>query len=87
MMDKLLIIGSFGGLTWLLYLLSMTATPGKGWLRAAERICAGAVLCWLCHTLLQPFGLETAQSPLAALSAGYLGLPGAALVTALSLWP
>jgi len=87
MMDKLMVIGSFSGLTGMVYLLSMASQPHKGLLRLIERLCAGAALCWVMHAILQPFGIEAAQSPLAALSAGYLGLPGAALATALSLWP
>lgn len=63
----------------LVYCLCMHATPGKGLMHVLERVCVGMILCYLCQLVLRPFGIQVAQSPLAALSAGYLGLPGAAL--------
>ena len=87
MVDKLQVIAFFGAVAGGLYLLSLSSRPGKGWMRVTEKICAGAVICQLCGILGQSLGIQTAQSPLAALSAGFLGLPGAALCTALTLWP
>ena len=69
------------------YFLCMRATPGKGWLRVAERVCAGVILCYLCGLALSPLGIAVPQNPLSALSAGYLGLPGVALAAILAGMP
>ena len=87
MMDKLTILAGFSGGMWLMYLLTMRSTPGKGWLKWTERLCGGIILCFLCSLALYPFGIRIAQSPLTAASAGFFGLPGAALGTFLALWP
>ena len=87
MTDKLWLIAGSGGLIAAVYLFAIQTEPGKGLMRLIERVCLGAALCWLCHTLLKPLGVQIAQSPLAALSAGYLGLPGVALVSVLANWP
>ncbi|MBP3646685.1 MAG: pro-sigmaK processing inhibitor BofA family protein [Clostridia bacterium] len=87
MADKLYLIASMSSLTAAIYFLAMRTTPGRGIMRMIERVCMGAALCWLCHTLLSPLGFEIAQSPLAALSAGYLGLPGVALAAVIAHWP
>lgn len=87
MTDKLAVLAGFGGGMWLMYVLAMRSTPHRGWLRVAERLCAGAGVCLLCALALRPLGISIVQSPLAVLSAGYLGLPGAALAAFLTLWP
>ena len=87
MLDKLWLIAGFGGFTGIVYLFSMASRPHQGWLKAVERLTAGALLCWVCQMVFGLFGLETANSPLASIAAGCWGLPGAALVTALALWP
>lgn len=87
MTDKLYLIASMGSVTTAVYFLAMRTTPGKGIMRVIEKICSGAALCWLCHVLLEPYGFQVVQSPLAALSAGYLGLPGVALAAVLAHWP
>ena len=70
-----------------IYVLTMYAVPGKGWLRAAEGLCSGIILCFLCSLFFQPFGLKIVNSPLAAFAAGCWGLPGAALAAFLTNWP
>ena len=87
MMEKLQVIAFFAIIAGGMYLLSLLAHPGKGWLHAAETICTGAILCRICGVIGQALGIQIAQSPLAALSAGLLGLPGVALCTVLSRWP
>ena len=87
MADKLYLIASMGSVTTAVYFLAMRTTPGKGLMRVIERVCSGAALCWLCHVLLKPYGFQVVQSPLAALSAGYLRLPGVALAAVLAHWP
>ena len=87
MVDKLWVVGIFGSISGSLLWLSMTAQPNKGFMRIIEGICSGAVLCWLCGLMGRLLGINIAQSPLAALSAGFLGLPGVALSTVLALWP
>ena len=87
MLDKLYLTASIGTLATAVYFLAMQTTPGRGVMRLIEKVCAGAALCWLCHLLLNPIGFQVAQSPLAALSAGYLGLPGVALAAVLAHWP
>ena len=87
MMDKLWLIGTLGGLTGVVYMLSMCSVPRRGWMRVVERLCCGIAICWLCQALFSPFGFSIPQSPLAALAAGYLGLPGAALASFLAYGP
>ena len=87
MQQRFLIILGFGLFLGVLYLLCMRSTPGKGLCRAAEKLCIGIILCYLCQMVLRPFGIQIAQSPLAALSAGYLGLPGVALCSILASMP
>lgn len=87
MQQRFLIILGFGLLLGVLYLLCMRATPGRGLCRMVEKLCIGIVLCYLCQVVLRPFGVRIAQSPLAALSAGYLGLPGVALCSILASMP
>ena len=87
MLGKCLFTGAFSVLIAAVYLLAMHAVPGKGWLKAAEKLCAGVVLCFLMSLFLKPMGLEMKNSPLAAMAAGWLGLPGAALAAFLAYWP
>ena len=72
-----------GTVSW----IAMHTEPGKGIIKLMERIMAGAVVCWLLGVLLAPLGIEVAQSPLAAVSAGFWGIPGAALASLLACWP
>lgn len=87
MNTKLLIIGAFGALLAMVYVLCMRSVPGKGWMLIMEKLCMGIILCYLCQLAVRPWGLSIAQSPLAALSAGYWGIPGMALSTFLAHWP
>ncbi len=87
MLQRVEIIFGFALLLGALYLGCMRATPRRGFMRVLERACAGIILCFLCHWLLRPLGITLVQSPLAALSAGYLGLPGVALCAILSGMP
>lgn len=87
MADRLFIIIGFGLFLTVVYALCMRSTPRRGYMRVIERMCAGIILCYLCGLLLRPFGIELSQSPLSALAAGYLGLPGAALGAFLTIWP
>ena len=87
MTNKLIVIGTFAVIMAAIYMLCMCAVPRKGWLRLAERLCMGIILCYLCQLAAKPLGLAIAQSPLAALSAGCWGLPGVALSTFLAYWP
>jgi len=87
MLDKLTIIAGFAALVSPIYLMAMRSTPHRGVLKLLEKLCLGIILCYCCQMLLQPFGVPVAQGPIASLSAGYLGLPGAALSTFFTLWP
>ena len=87
MLTRLMIIAIFGTAVSLVYGISMVTTPHRGVMKVVERSAAGAVLCFLCYLLLSPFGIHVAQNPLSALCAGYLGLPGVAFSTFVSLWP
>jgi len=64
------------------YLISMRLTPRKGLLRVCEKLFIGIAVIYLVNLALSPFSLSITQNPLAALAAGWLGLPGAALVFA-----
>ncbi len=86
MADRLTIVAGFAVGMGSLYLAAMRSSPRRGWLRAVERFFAGIILCWLCHMLLRPFGLNVPQNPLAALAAGWLGLPGVALPAVVAGW-
>lgn len=87
MMDRLLLIALFGGAVALVCGISMLSTPRRGWTNVLEHAAAGAALCFLCHMLLSSAGLSIPLNPFSALCAGYLGLPGVALSTFLSLCP
>jgi len=87
MLNKCLILAGAAILIGIIYVLSMHAVPGKGWLHATERLCSGIILCFLCSLLLRPFGIQMTNSPLAAFAAGCWGLPGAALAAFLASWP
>lgn len=87
MINRLIIIGGFALVALPVYGLAMHSTPRKGLLLWVEKMCMGIVLCYLCQIILRPFGVPAAQGPFAALTSGWLGIPGAALATFLSLWP
>ena len=87
MTEKLIIIAAFGGFVWIVYGMCMRSTPRKGVMRVIETLCLGIILCYLCQAALNPLGIKIAQSPLAALSAGFLGLPGVAFSSVLAVWP
>ena len=87
MIDRLLLTGLLAGTVILVYGLSMVATPHRGMMKLLERTAVGAAVCFLCHAFLSPLGVKIAQTPFAALCAGYLGLPGVAFSTFVSLWP
>lgn len=78
MMDRLLLIGLFAATVGFVYAISMFTTPHRGMMKVVERTAAGAAICFACYLLLYPFGIKLAQTPFAALCAGYLGLPGVA---------
>ena len=86
MLNKWIILSGAVIVIGAVYLLSMRAVPGKGWMRAAEGLCSGIILCFLCSLILRPFGFQMANSPLAAFAAGCWGLPGAALAAFLAGW-
>ena len=87
MMDKCLLIAAATLAIAVVYALAMCAVPGKGWLKMAEKMCAGIILCFVMSYLFKPMGLEIKNSPLTAMAAGWLGLPGAALAAFLAYWP
>ena len=75
MADRLWLVAGCAGLMGGLYVCAMRASPGRGWMRAVERVVAGIILCYLCHVL----GMRVPQGPISALAAGFFGLPGVAL--------
>lgn len=87
MTDRLLALAMVAAALGASYPLCMRATPGRGLLRIAERMCAGIILCYLCWLGLSPLGIRFPQGPLPALSAGFLGLPGLALSAFVSWLP
>lgn len=87
MLDRLMMIGFFGITVGSVYGLSMLSIPQRGFTRVLERAAIGAVLCFLCYAVLSPFGVSISQNPFSALCAGYLGLPGVAFSTFMSLGP
>lgn len=87
MLQMLMIILGFGVLIGVIWFLAMRSTPRKGMMRVIEHICMGIILCYLCSAFLAPFGIELANGPVSAMSAGYLGLPGVALAAIAQLWP
>ena len=87
MADKLHIISLFAGVCTMVYALSMGSVPGRGYMKVIERVCMGAMLCWVCSALLKPFGIHIAQGPFTALAAGFWGLPGVALSAFVGLGP
>ena len=87
MTDRLMALVMVAAALGVSYPLCMRSTPRRGLMRVAERLCAGIVLCYLCYLGLSPLGVRFPQSPLAALSAGFLGLPGLALAAFVSWLP
>ncbi len=87
MLDRLIMIGFFGITVSSVYGLSMLSIPRRGFTRVLERAAIGAVLCFLCYAAFSPLGIRIPQNPFSALCAGYLGLPGVAFSTFVSLWP
>ena len=83
MTDRLLALAMVAAALGASYPLCMRATPGRGLLRIAERMCAGIILCYLCWLGLSPLGIRFPQGPLPALSAGFLGLPGIVMLVLL----
>ena len=87
MLERLLMIAVIGGTVGLVYALSLFTTPGRGIMKVLERTAVGAVLCFLFHVLLAPLGLAIPQNPFSSIVSGYLGIPGIAFSTFVSLWP
>lgn len=86
MQERLWIIVAAVALLGLVYWLCMRATPRRGVMRVVERVCAGAAIMYVCCAALELAGVTVTQGPLSAVSAGYLGLPGAALAVLAQLW-
>lgn len=72
-----------GGACALLVPLCMRLTPRKGVLRFCERMFIGVAVVFLVSLVAAPFGVKIAQSPLSAMAAGFLGVPGAVLAACL----
>ena len=87
MKEKFVLMAGFALVVSLVWLAAIHTTPGKGLHRFMEKTVRGMLICMACHVLLLPFGIRLAQTPAAAIMAGYMGLPGIALCTFLSLWP
>ncbi len=87
MLEKLSITCVLASGVAMIYAMSMLATPHRGIMKVVERTAAGVGVCFLCYVLLYPLGVKISQTPFAALCAGYLGLPGVAFSTFVSLWP
>ena len=79
MEQRLWLIGGFFLITGGLWLFTVRLTPHRGFLRGAEGLCAGVILCYCLALLAAPFGVVVPQGPASAALAGALGLPGAAL--------
>lgn len=87
MFDRLFLTAAFAAGVALVYGISMLSTPHRGIMKVLERTAVGAAVCFVCYWVLYPFGIRIEQTPFAALCAGYLGLPGIAFSTFVSLWP
>jgi len=87
MMDRLGLIGIFTAAVAVVWSVSMLSTPHKGLTKVLERTAAGAIICFFCYLFLSPLGITIPQTPVSALLAGYLGLPGVAFSTFVSMWP
>ena len=87
MRNRILIITGAVALIGFTYVLAMCAVPGKGWLKATEKLCLGIILSFLCSAVLKPFGFSITNSPLSAVTAGWWGLPGVALAAFLAHFP
>jgi len=87
MMDRLILIATFAVTVAAVWSVSMLSTPRKGLTKVLERTAIGTFLCWICYLALSPLGITIPQTPVSALLAGYLGLPGVAFSTFVSMWP
>ena len=66
-------------------LVCMRLTPRKGVLRLCERVFIGVAVVYLASLVAAPLGVRIAQSPLSAVAAGFLGVPGAVLAAFLQM--
>ena len=87
MANQWLLICIFFFITAAVWKLALIAAPGKGVMNLIEKLAAGIFLCWLCHLLVSPFGIQVPQTPFSAFAAGYLGLPGMILAAFLASAP
>ena len=87
MFDRISLILSFGGIVASVYTLAITTTPRRGWLKCAEKLAGGTVICALCYAFLQSFGIKAALTPFSSGCAGWLGIPGAVFSAFLTLYP
>ena len=87
MLDRLYLIVLFTAAVSVVYSAAMVTIPNRGFMKLMERVAAGCCLYGLCTAFFHVFGLQTLQTPLAALCASLLGLPGIALATFISLFP
>lgn len=87
MLARLEIITVFGLIMGGVCVWCLRTAPRRGLMRALECVCAGIILFYLASVALMPLGLRLPQSPLAAVSSGLLGLPGAALAAITQLMP
>ena len=84
MLLRLWIIGAFVLLLGALWLLSANLTPQRGFLRGAEKLFIGVILCYVLGLIARPLGLLPPTGPISAAFAGVLGFPGAVLALLLS---
>ena len=87
MLDRFSLILSFGGMVASVYTLAITTTPRCGWLKHAEKLVGGTVICALCYSFLQSFGIKAALTPFSSACAGWFGIPGAVFSAFLTLYP
>lgn len=87
MHDKLVLIAFFAAAVGGIWGITMLLTPHRGIMKWLEHGVSGAVLCLAAAILLAPLGIVIPQTPLSAVLAGWLGLPGIAFSAFLSMLP
>lgn len=70
----------------LLVLIRAFMLPLRFALRGAYHLLAGAAMIWIVNLAGSMWGFHLGLNPISSLVAGYLGIPGIVLLSALHLW-
>ncbi len=87
MLERLMVVGLIALLIAVVYAWCVQTTPRHGSLAILEHMCFGLMICYISALFLSPLGFEVPTTPIASIVVGYLGIPGTALMTFVSMFP